>query len=80
MGTIPSDKASEDLSGLIDRVAQSHEPVQILGKSGVAILIAEEDWRAIQESLHLVSIPGMRESILEGMDTPVEECSEDPGW
>lgn len=80
MGRIPSDKASEDLSGLIDQVAQSHEPVQILGKGGVAILIAEEDWRAIQESLHLVSIPGMRESILEGMNTPVEDCSEDPGW
>jgi len=80
MSTIPSDKASEDLSGLIDQVTQSHEPVQILGKGGVGILIAEEDWRAIQESLHLVSIPGMRESILEGMDTPVEDCSEDPGW
>lgn len=80
MSPIPSDKASENLSRLIDQVAESHEPVQILGKGGVAILVAEEDWRSIQETLHLVSIPGMRESIREGMHTPVEECAEDPGW
>lgn len=80
MGPIPSDKASEDLSRLIDEVAQSHEPIQILGKGGVGVLVAEEDWRSIQETLHLVSTPGMRDSIREGMEPPVEKCSEDPGW
>ncbi|MEB3261472.1 MAG: type II toxin-antitoxin system Phd/YefM family antitoxin [Cyanobacteriota bacterium] len=59
---------------------QSHEPEQITGKRGNAELISEEDWRAIEETLHLVSIPGMRESILEGMGTDVAEMSSNPGW
>jgi antitoxin YefM len=52
----------------------------IRSKKGSAILIAEEDWRSVQETLHLLSVPGMRESIVGGLDMPVEECSEDPGW
>lgn len=44
------------------------------------MLVGEEDWNAIQESLHLLSVPGMRESIREGLQTPVEECDEEPGW
>lgn len=80
MNAIPSDKASEGLSHLIDQVTQSHEPVQILGKSSVAVLVAEEDWHSIQETLHLVSIPGMRESIREGMETPIDDCAEKPSW
>jgi PHD/YefM family antitoxin component YafN of YafNO toxin-antitoxin module len=65
---------------LIDEVGDSHEPVQITGKRGNAVLLSESDWNAIQETLHLVSIPGMRESILEGLATPAEELSEQPGW
>lgn len=80
MTTMPSDKARENLSGLIAQVSQSHEPVQILGDGGTVVLVAEEDWRAIQETLHLLSVPGMGESIREGMATPVEDCSEEPGW
>ena len=80
MTAISSEKASRSLPKLIDQVAQSHEPIQILGKDGTAVLVAEEDWRAINETIHLVSIPGMRESIREGMTTPVKDCSEDPGW
>ena len=80
MGPISSDKAGEQLSNLIDRVAQSHEPVRILGSGSAAILVAEEDWRSIQETLHLVSIPGMRDSIREGMATPVAQCAGKPGW
>jgi hypothetical protein len=53
-------------SDLIDELGQSREPVQITGKRGNAVLLSEDDWRAIQETLHLVSIPGMRESILRG--------------
>jgi len=68
------------LYALIDEVGQSHEPLQLTGKRGNAVLLSEEDWRAIQETLHLVSIPGMRESILEGMATDVSELSQDPGW
>jgi PHD/YefM family antitoxin component YafN of YafNO toxin-antitoxin module len=54
--------------------------VQITGKRGNAVLLSEEDWRAIQETLHLVSMPGMRESILEGMAAEVSALSSEPGW
>lgn len=80
MTALPSDKARENLSGLIEQVSQSHEPVQIVGGGSAAVLVAEEDWRAIQETLYLLSIPGMRESIRDGLAAPLEECSEDAGW
>ncbi|MGE4504336.1 MAG: type II toxin-antitoxin system Phd/YefM family antitoxin [Desulfovibrionaceae bacterium] len=72
--------ARSQLYRLVDQVAESHEPVHITGKRASAVLVAEEDWRAIQETLFLCSVPGMRESLLEGAGTPLEECSEDPGW
>lgn len=65
---------------LVDQVAESHEPVRITGKRASAVLVSEEDWRAIQETLYLCSIPGMRESLLAGAEEPVDECSEEPGW
>ena len=80
MTTLNATEARSKLYGLIDETTASHEPVIIKGKRGNAVLIAEEDWRAIQETLYLVSIPGMRESIFEGLKTPVEETSEEPGW
>lgn len=80
MITITATEARKLLYKLMDEVADSHEPIQITGKRSSAILISEEDWRAVQETLYLVSIPGMRESILEGMNTPVEECEEDLDW
>jgi len=80
MNTINVTQARSQLYKLIDEVASSHEPVQISGKRGNAILISEEDWRSIQETLSLISVPGMRESIRQGLETPVEECSENPGW
>lgn len=80
MTAVPSDKASKNLSGLIIQVSVSHEPIHILGESESAVLVAEEDWRSIQETLYLLSIPGMRDSIREGMALPLEECSEEPGW
>ena len=80
MNTINVTQARSQLYKLIDEVALSREPVQISGKRGNAILISEEDWRSIQETLYLTSIPGMRESIRQGLETPVEECSENPGW
>jgi len=67
MTTVSATEARKRLYALIDEVGQSHEPVQITGKRGNAVLLSEDDWRAIQETLHLVSIPAMRESILEGM-------------
>ena len=78
--TITVGEARANLSRLLDEVAESHKPAIITGKRSNGILISEEDWNSIQETLHLLSIPGMRESIKEGMETPVENCSEKPGW
>jgi prevent-host-death family protein len=80
MTTVSATEARKRLYALIDEVGQSHEPVQITGKRSNAVLLSEDDWRAIQETLHLVSIPGMRESILEGMATEVSELSSEPLW
>ncbi|MCP9849203.1 type II toxin-antitoxin system Phd/YefM family antitoxin [Cyanobium sp. Morenito 9A2] len=80
MASISATEARKRLYALIDEVGDSHEPVQITGKRGNAVLLSEADWNAIQETLHLVSIPGMRESILAGLATPAEELSEQPGW
>ena len=80
MRTITASKARDNLYKLIDETAESHEPIQITGKRSKAVLISEEDWQAIQETLNLMAIAGMRESIIEGMKTPLEECNEDLGW
>jgi prevent-host-death family protein len=65
---------------LIDETAESHQPITITGKRNKAVLVSEEDWAAIQETLHLLSIPGMRESIRDGMHAPIDECSEELDW
>ena len=80
MTTMSATEARKQLYKLLDDVAQSHEPVQITGKRGSAVLVSEDDWRAVQETLYLVSIPGMRESILEGMATPVGELEDKLDW
>jgi prevent-host-death family protein len=80
MKTITASDARASLYRLLDEAAESGEPIQITGKRANAVLVSEQDWRAIQETLFLLSIPGMRESIREGLGTPVEECAEDPGW
>lgn len=80
MATLTASEARSQLYRLIDQVAESHEPTLISGKRNNAVILSEEDWRSIQETLHLLSVPGMRESILEGMATPVDECETDPGW
>ncbi|OVE78935.1 antitoxin [bacterium I07] len=80
MKTVTATKARSNLYNLIDEASTEHEPVQITGKRSNAVLISEEDWRAIQETLYLLSIPGMRESIREGMNMPVEDCTEEIDW
>lgn len=80
MSTITVTKARSKMYRLIDEVSTSHQPVTITGKRGNAVLVSEDDWRAIQETLYLLSIPGMRESIREGLDTPIDECSKELGW
>jgi prevent-host-death family protein len=80
MATYNASDARANLYRLIDEAASTHEPVLITGKRHNAVLISEEDWSAIQETLHLLSIPGMRESIKEGLATPVEECEKGIDW
>lgn len=80
MTSITATEARKQLYGLLDHVAASHEPLQIAGKRHSAVLIAEEDWRAVQETLYLSSVPGMRESIRKGLKTPVKECAKDLDW
>ena len=80
MKTIAITKARANLYKLIDETEINSEPIQITGKRVNAVLISENDWRAIQETLFLLSIPGMRESIRKGLETPLEECSEKLEW
>ncbi|MCP5108110.1 MAG: type II toxin-antitoxin system Phd/YefM family antitoxin [bacterium] len=80
MTTISATDARSKMYRLIDEISVSHQPVTITGKRTNAVLIAEDDWRAIQETLYLLSIPGMRESIREGLQTPIEECSKELDW
>ena len=80
MTTLSASEARRRLFNLVDEVKETHKPVQIVGKRNSAILVSEEDWRAIEETLYLTSISGMRESIKKGLATPVEECDEEPGW
>jgi len=80
MTTVRATEARANLYKLLDQAAESHEPIQITGKRSSAIQISEEDWRSIQETLYLLSVPGMRESIRKGLKAPVEKCSEKPGW
>jgi antitoxin YefM len=80
MTTVSATEARKQLYKLIDDVAESHEPVQITGKRGNAVLVGEDDWRAVQETLHLLSIPGMRESLREGIDTPLEDLEDQLDW
>ena len=80
MPTVTATDARARLYRLIDEAAASHEPIVIKGKRGSAVLISEADWRAIQETIYLLNIPGMRESIRDGLATPVEECVEELDW
>ena len=80
MKTINVTKARANLYKLIEEAATIHEPIQITGKKANAVLISEEDWRSVQETLYLLSIPGMRDSIREGLATPIDQCAEELEW
>ena len=78
MSTIKITNARKDLYNLVDAVNRLHEPTLITAKRGNAVLISEEDWNAIQDTLYLNSIPGMTKSILDGANEGLEDCiSED---
>lgn len=80
MGVLSATEARANLFRLIDEAAESHQPVVISGKRNSAVLVSHDDWASIQETLYLVSIPGMRESIIKGMQTPLEKTSKTVKW
>ena len=80
MTTLTATEARKSLYGLLDEVADSHMSVQITGKRNSAVLVSMDDWQAIQETLFLTSIPGMRKSIQAGMRTPVGKCDKELKW
>ena len=80
MKTLTTTEARKNIYKLVKQTNETHEPIQITGKENNAVLVSEADWRNIQETLHLTSIPGMRESIIEGMNTPISSNSKDFDW
>ena len=73
-------EARSKLYKLIDETKETHQPIVITGKRGNAVLLSEEDWNAISETLYMLSIPGMRESIKEGMEQDISECAKEIDW
>ncbi len=80
MTTITATEARKQLYRLLDEANKSHEPIHISGKRGGAVLIGEDDWHSVEETLYLLSIPKMRESIIKGLKTPVSKCSKELKW
>jgi PHD/YefM family antitoxin component YafN of YafNO toxin-antitoxin module len=80
MNTVTASAALAQLDRLIDETNAAHEPILIAGERNNAVLVSEEDWNAVQETLYLLSVPGMRESIHQGINTPVEECDRSIEW
>ncbi|MBE9187124.1 type II toxin-antitoxin system Phd/YefM family antitoxin [Microcoleus sp. LEGE 07076] len=77
---IPIKEAQKQLQQLIDSVSESHQPIVIAGQTSNAVLLSESDWASVQETLYLLSVPGMRESIREGLATPIVECDRHLEW
>ena len=75
MTTLKASVARSKLCRLINETASSHEPILIVGKHSSAVLVSEDDWRAIQETVYLLSIPRMRQSIRKGLTTPIKQCA-----
>jgi antitoxin YefM len=80
MFSITVEGASAILSELLARVTQSHTPILITGKRANAVLISEDDWHSIQETVDLLSVPGIRESIRDGLKVPINACSDQLDW
>jgi prevent-host-death family protein len=80
MTILNATEARSKLYNLIDEAAETHQPITITGKRGNAVLVSEDDWQAINETLYLLSIPNMRDSIKQGMDEPLSDCAKDLNW
>jgi prevent-host-death family protein len=80
MKTLTVSNARKEIYNLVDEISEEHEPILITSKRNNAVIISEQDWEDIQETLYLTSIPKMRESIQKGMKTNIEDCSEEIDW
>ena len=80
MKSIKATNARKQIYKLIEETVNTNTPIQISSKNGNVIMISEADWNSIQETLYLISIPGIRESIIEGLNTPIEDCVEELNW
>lgn len=80
MTRLTASEARASLYRLIDQTAESHQPIHIAGKRSSAVLLSAEDWQAIQETLYLLSAPGMRESIKKGMAEPLAKSAKELNW
>jgi antitoxin YefM len=80
MSTVSVTDAKTNLDSLVRETVESHEPILITSHGANAVLLSEDDWRSVQETLYLLSISGMRESIREGLETDPRNCKEDAGW
>ena len=80
MTILTASEARSRLNRLIDETATNHQPIVITGKRHSAVLVSAEDWASIQETMHLLSVSGMRESIRAGLSAPIDECSGDLDW
>ena len=80
MTTMTANEAGANLDRLIEQTAESHQPIHIAGASRNAVLLSSDDWQSIQETLYLLAIPGMRESIKEGMTAPLQDSAKELDW
>lgn len=80
MNILTASEARANLYRLLDQTAETHQPITISGKRNSAVLVSSEDWESIQETLYLLTVPDMRESIKQGMAEPIENCSKELDW
>jgi len=80
MTTLTTSQARAQLFNLVDAAIITHKPIQIKGRRASAVLVSSEDWEAIQETLYLLSTPGMRESLVKNMKTPIAKCAKKLPW
>lgn len=82
MRTVPITNARQDIFNIMEQTIVNSEPIQITSKKGDVVMVSLKDWSAMQETLYLLGIPGMRESIMDGVKEPIDECKslEDIGW
>ena len=80
MNTLTASEARANLYRLLDQASDTHQPITISGKRNSAVLVSSKDWESIQETLYLLTVSGMRESIKQGMEEPIENCSKELDW